>query len=260
MTYYKLIMSYKGTRFYGWQRQKGDRPTIQGHLEDCLGKIYKGAKSKTLASGRTDAGVHALAQMVALSAPWDIPCDDLKRALNSLLVPDIRIREVLPGESSFHPIRDSLWKEYCYLFSMDGKEQSPFFYEMFAHIGYNLDLSKMKRAAQAFEGNHDFCNYRTTGGSSKTTWKRIDESAIVSAEVLFPFMESRSLYVFRVRGEGFLKQMVRLMMGAIVEVGMGRASLEEIEKSLEGGPSKDRIGAVAPACGLYLREVFYKKS
>ena len=117
----------------------------------------------------------------------------------------------------------------------------------------------MIQAAQVFEGHHDFCNYRTTGGSSKTTWKRIDTSSIEPAKMLFPIMEILPLYVFRVSGEGFLKQMVRLMMGALVEVGRGKASMGDIEASLRGS-SGYRMGAVAPACGLYLREVFYKKS
>ena len=257
MAYYKLIVSYKGTHFYGWQKQKNGHPTIQAHLEDCLSRIYKGSAGiQTLASGRTDAGVHALGQLVALRTPWHISCNDLKNALNSLLTCDVRIREVMPGTPSFHPIRDALWKEYCYLFSTADRGDEPFFHEMVARFGFHLDLEKMKQAVRIFEGRHDFCNYRTTGGSSKTTWKQICECAIGPAEVLFPFMEFRPFHVFRVRGDGFLKQMVRLMMGALVEVGRNRASLRDVEKSLVA-PSRNRIGAVAPACGLYLREVFY---
>ena len=258
MVHYKLIVSYKGTRFYGWQRQEGGRATVQSHLEECLLKIYKGGGIRTLASGRTDAGVHAIGQMVALSAPWHISCGDLKNALNSLLGPDVRIREIFPGDPSFHPIRDTLWKEYCYLFSSAGGGNGPFFHEMVACLGHNLDLDMMRKAARIFEGRHDFSNYRTSGGESKTTRKRIDESSIEPAEVLFPLMESRPVHMFRVRGEGFLKQMVRLMMGAIVEVGRGRASLRDIESSLRV-PVMHRIGAVSPACGLYLHKVFYKK-
>ena len=256
MAHYKLIVSYKGTRFYGWQKQAGDRATIQSHLEECLFKIYPGGGIKTLASGRTDAGVHAIGQVVALTAPRHIPCRDLKNALNSLLGPDVRIREIFPGDPSFHPIRDALGKEYCYLFSPDGGDVGPFFHEMIARVGHNLDLVMMGRAARIFEGRHDFSNYRTSGGDSKTTLKRIDESSIGPAEVLFPPMKQSNVYMFRVKGEGFLKQMVRLMMGAIVEAGKGRASLEDIESSLKT-PMTQKVGAVAPACGLYLRKVFY---
>ena len=258
MTYYKLLMSYKGTHFYGWQRQKGNRPTVQSHLEDCLLNIYKGEEVKTLASGRTDAGVHALGQTVRLTVPWDIPCGDLKNALNALLMPDVRILQVLPADSSFHPIRDALWKEYCYLFSLAEGGCGSFWHEMIASVGYGLDVAEMMRSAKAFEGQHDFCNYRTTGGSSKTTCKRIFECEIVSGEAIFPLMASHPIFMFRVKGEGFLKQMVRLMMGAIIEVGRGRVSSEDIKRSLQA-PTRAKLGAVAPSCGLYLREVFYEK-
>ena len=260
MTYYKLIVSYKGTRFYGWQKQKGRRPTIQNHLEECLFKIYQSRDVGTLASGRTDAGVHALGQVVRLVAPKQLPCNALKKALNSLLSPDVRIREVIPSDSSFHPIRDAVWKEYCYLFSLEKREKYHFFHEMVANIRCDQDGEKMEQAAKIFEGMHNFCNYCTTGGSSKTTWKRIYESSIGPAEILFPLIKSPlPIYVFKVRGEGFLRQMVRLMMGAIVEVGKGRVSLEDIGNSLKY-PREDKIGAVAPPQGLYLREVFYKNS
>ena len=253
-------MSYKGTHFFGWQKQKGERPTVQAHLEDCLFKIYQSGDVKTLASGRTDTGVHALGQVVRLMAPGQIPCDALKKALNSLLSPDVRICEVVPSDPSFHPIRDAVWKEYWYLFSLEKREGDPFFHEMVANIGRNQDREKMEQAAKIFQGMHDFCNYCTTGGSSKTTWKRIYESRIGPAEMLFPLIKAPlPLYVFKVRGNGFLKQMVRLMMGAIVEVGRGRVSLEDVGDSLEC-PREEKIGVVVPPQGLYLREVFYESS
>ena len=259
MTYYKLIVSYKGTRFSGWQKQNNDRPTIQSHLEDCLFKIFQNREIKTLASGRTDAGVHALGQVVRVSTSVPIPCSALKNALNALLVSDVRILEVSLIDSSFHPIRDAAWKEYCYLFSLSGWNGAPFFHQMVGHIGRNLDREKMQEAAQIFEGKYDFCNYRTTGGNSTTTWKRIYECRIESSEILFPLMKTpHPLYIFRVKGEGFLKQMVRLMVGAVAGVGRGKISAEDIRSSLQN-PMSDRMGAVAPPQGLYLREVFYEK-
>ena len=213
-----------------------------------------------MASGRTDAGVHAFGQVVRLIVPWEIPCDALKNALNSLLAPDVRVRKVFPSDPSFHPVRDTVWKEYFYLFSSGGGTHHPLFYDMIANIGCNPDREKMEQAARVFEGKHDFCNYYTSGGNTKTTRKLIYESRIEPSEILFPLMEEiPSLHIYRVRGNGFLKQMVRLMMGAIVEVGRGKASLEDIRRSL-AEPKGEKLGAVAPARGLYLRQVFYEKA
>ncbi len=255
--YYKITCSYQGTNYWGWQIQDNG-PTVQGHINNVLAKISKCNPEdiKTLASGRTDRGVHALAQVFRATLALEIEALSLKKAMNSLLNNDIRIVHVEPCESDFHPIRDSISKKYVYLFSWESSEL-PFDQPFIAPCPKVLDLEKIKKALKLIEGTHDFSNFRTLGTDVKTTIKTIYKAEIQEAEqTLGPFRSKRPVYQLSFEGDGFLKQMVRLLVGAIWNIGSGKIELVDLEKALKA-ESEVRIGAVAPACGLYLHSVKY---
>lgn len=255
--YYKIICSYQGTNYWGWQIQ-AQGPTIQGHINSVLAKISKTdpKEVKTLASGRTDRGVHALAQVFRAELALNIEAEALKKAMNSLLASDIRIINVEVCGSDFHPIRDSISKRYVYLFSCESSEL-PFETPFVAQCPYPVDLEKIKKGLALILGTHDFSNFRTLGTDVKTTVKTIHKAHIEQVEQIpGSFRGDRTIYQLSFEGDGFLKQMVRLLVGGLWSVGSGKSELAQLEKALSA-ESEMRIGAVAPACGLYLHSVKY---
>lgn len=255
MNTYKLIIQYKGTNYSGWQKQP-DEKTVQGELNKVLSKICKSEEIKTLGSGRTDSGVHALGQVVKLTMPLDIGGSELSRGLNSLLPDDIQVLSVEKTDESFHPIQNSEWKEYVYLFSTQ-RELSLFHKDYVAIHPYELNIDDMKKACDLFLGSHDFSDFQCVGTEVNSTVREIMECELTTYENKWGiFPETENVFMLRVRGEGFLKQMVRLMMGTLWSVGQSKTSLERLKSSLDT-PIGDRLGPVAPAQGLYLKEVFY---
>jgi tRNA pseudouridine38-40 synthase len=250
---YKLILSYKGTHYFGWQAQP-DQKTIQGELDRCLKKIVKSEEVKTVGSGRTDAGVHALAQVVRADIPLEIEGEKLLRGLNSLLPEDIKVIECTSCGDSFHPIHSALNKTYQYYFSY-GSEIPMMGRELLTYYRHQLDIAAMQKAASHFAGNHDFFNYFCTGTPVKTTERTVLNCKIIPTELQLP-LEKLDAYVLIIQGNGFLKQMVRLIMGGLYQVGRGKVSEQQIILSLKER-REQRIGPVAPPQGLYLAEVVY---
>lgn len=252
---YKITLQYKGTNYLGFQIQPNGQ-TIQGELNNALKILSKTDQVKSIGSGRTDAGVHAFAQIVRIEIPVDIPEESLARAINSHLPHDIRVTNVSRTGSDFHPIFSAKSKEYNYVFS-NRESISPFAHELVTLFPYDLDIGLMKEGCKIFCGEHDFINFQCTGTEVATTVRQI-----LSCELLY-FQSSghfghmlEDYYVFRVVGNGFLKQMVRLMMGALWSLGRGKISLLDLENSLKI-PRAERLGATAPPQGLYLKEVHY---
>ena len=255
--YYKLTIRYNGGRYFGFQSQK-DAPTIQRELEQAISRIAQSKDIRTLGSGRTDAGVHAVAQVVKVSMPLQLSIGPLKAGLNSLLPADIEIIKVESSNRDFHPIRDAIEKEYWYLFSSYGKKH-PFANQFLGLFPFPLKIEKMREACKIFEGEYDFCNFYCTGGQVDSTVRVISRAHIAAAPprdeiagIIFP----GQTYCFQVRGNGFLKQMVRLMMGALVEIGRGKCSTSDLKHFLEG-PQNSKLGPTAPPQGLYLQRVYY---
>jgi tRNA pseudouridine38-40 synthase len=253
---YLLTIQYKGTAYLGWQVQEKQGKTVQGELNKALRKISKSEEINSIASGRTDAGVHAFGQKCKVRIPLEIPAVNLIKALNSFLPDDIRIIEAENCEEAFHPIRDSLWKEYWYCFSTE--ESGAMSHEWMAHYSFELDFDQMQKACQLFVGSHDFCNFFCVGSETATTIREIFECELIQQKQQGqPFAQfSSDHWCFRVRGSGFLKQMVRLMVGVLWEVGRGKVTLEQLSDALIN-PCPNKLGAVAPACGLYLYKVTY---
>lgn len=243
----KLTLAYDGTDFHGWQVQK-DLPTIQAALEQAFSEI-EGAPVQVAGSGRTDAGVHALAQVAAASIGNRIPVDNLRRALNHLLPHSIRIHGAEEVEAVFHPRYDAVAKTYEYRIYR-GEVCSPFERRYVHHHPYPLDAGRMIAAAPVYIGTHDFSAFaaadeRDTPGRSKVR-------TIFDAE----FTGADAGLRFRVRGSGFLKHMVRNMVGALLEVGKGNLDDGGLRAFLRPGAA-GKAGPRAPACGLFLISVEY---
>lgn len=256
MSTYKITIQYKGTHYQGFQVQNNGQ-TIQGQLNKALSVLAKSEDVKTIGSGRTDAGVHALGQVVRVEIPLDIPEEGLMKGLNAHLPWDIRIQKVEKCSEDFHPIFHAESKEYNYVFCL-GESQSPFSKELMTQFPKDLDIELMNQAAKLFCGTHDFINYQCTGTDVASTVRRIDYCEVVTCSSTSHWRHFEGeYYVLKIKGNGFLKQMVRLIMGALVAVGRKRVTLDEVKESLIGNPLQNRLGPTAPPQGLYLVEVHY---
>lgn len=255
MNIYKITVQYKGTNYLGFQVQPNGK-TIQGEINAALKILSKSDEVKSVGSGRTDSGVHAFGQVVRVEIPVDIPVTSFARAMNSNLPEDIRVVSAEVADEKFHPIFSAKSKEYNYVFSTSDS-LSPFARELVTYFPFDLDIEAMKKGCQIFCGEHDFVNYQCVGTEIESTVRKILSCELVRLESTGHWQNfAGEYYVLKVTGTGFLKQMVRLMMGALVSLGKGKITLEELEKSLKT-PLKNRLGATAPPQGLYLKEVHY---
>ena len=252
---YKLTIQYKGTSYLGFQVQPVGQ-TIQGELNKALKILSKTDSIKSIGSGRTDSGVHAFAQVVRIEIPVDIPAASLIRAINSHLPHDIRVTAAVRCTNEFHPIFSAQSKEYNYVFSTE-QSISPFAHDLVTLFPFELDIERMKEGCKIFCGEHDFINFQCTGTEVETTVRQIFSCELIHYQSNGHWGHMLSdYYVFHVIGSGFLKQMVRLMMGALWSLGRGKITLEDLQKALKT-PQAKRLGATAPPQGLYLKEVHY---
>jgi len=241
----KLLIEYDGTNYQGWQVQpKG--PTIQGILEEKLG-LLTGESIRLVGSGRTDAGVHALGQVAHFKTQSQMDARSIQRALNSLLPSDIVIQKIEEVEEDFHARKHSKSKVYEYRI-LNRNLRSPFHHGYAWHIPQRLDVKEMGKATQWLIGEHDFSSFRSVGTPTRTAIRRV-----IRAE----WKRGRDgLIRFEIEANGFLKQMVRAIVGTLVEVGKGKMSAMEFQKVLESKERK-KAGPTAPAHGLFLKEVKY---
>jgi tRNA pseudouridine38-40 synthase len=243
----KATLCYDGTEFSGWQVQP-NLPTIQGSLRQVLAEI-EGREVAVTGSGRTDAGVHALAQVAGFSLENPIPTENLRRAMNRLLPSAIRILEAEVVRDDFHPIRDAKAKTYEYRIFRH-EVCSPFERRYVYHYPYPLDESRMAGLAPLLEGEHDFTCFAAADQSDalgKSKVRTIFSSAV----------EIRSdRLIYRVRGSGFLKHMVRNIVGLLIAAGRGNLGRREIERYLNELPA-EKAGPTVAGCGLFLHSVEY---
>lgn len=236
----KITVAYDGGPFHGWQVQP-NLPTIQGLLEKILSDM-EGAAVHVAGSGRTDAGVHALEQVAAFSLENPIPPENLRRAINRLLPPTVRVLAAEEADPDFHPRFQAKAKTYEYRI-FRGDVCSPFEWPYVHHFPYRLDEDRMIALAEVFQGEHDFTVFaaadeRDAEGKSKVR-------TIFSSEL----KRSGDRLIYRVRGSGFLKHMVRNITGTLIEAGKGNIA------DLTVLPTK--CGPTAPAKGLFLVNVEY---
>lgn len=252
-TKYKVILSYEGANYYGWQKQSSTDQTIQTQFEQALSKIFK-SEVRTIASGRTDAKVHALQLHVVFDAPFFIESEKLQRAINTYVPDEILCLDVRTLSESLMPTSDAKSRSYIYLFSV-AENKTPFQKKLMTHIKYELDIEKMQRAARLFEGVHDFKSFMSTGSTPASTVREVFETRFKFVEPnmhgIFP-----AHYAFEITANGFLKQMVRHVFGALVEVGRGKIDTDEIEQALRLADGKHIAPCAAPE-GLYKLRVEY---
>ncbi len=236
----RIRLAYDGGAFHGWQVQPG-LPTIQGALEEILTEM-EGAAVHVAGSGRTDAGVHALEQVAAFSLNNPIPLPNLRRAVNRLLPPAIRVLSTEEVPPEFHPRFDAKAKLYEYRI-VRSEVCSPFEWPYALHHPFPLDEERMARMARVFQGEHDFTAF--AAADDRDAEGRSKVRTVYSSEL--ETQGSRMFY--RVRGSGFLKHMVRNIVGTLIEAGRGNIA------DLDSLPLKS--GATVPAKGLFLVKVDY---
>lgn len=253
-----LTIAYDGTRLSGWQRQPLRR-TVQGELERCLARIL-GQEVRLAGVSRTDAGVHAHAQKASFDLQNSIPLPNLKTALNNMLSgnkanllesSDIQIVDIEEKPVGFHARFSALGKKYIYLINSAAVE-SVFGRNYSYHVKKPLDIEKMRLAAAQIVGTHDFACFEASGSNPRETTVR----TVYSLEIR---QEENDKIAVHIKGDGFLYNMVRIIVGTLVEVGYGKLPAESITEIIN---KKDRrnAGHTAPARGLYLAEVYYEKT
>lgn len=257
MRHIRLVVEYDGTELCGWQRQ-ANGPTVQGHLEAALGKLLA-HEVTVVGASRTDAGVHARGQVASFRIERAIPLHGIRRGLNSLLPAAIAVASASEAADDFHPRFSATGKHYRYLvFTRD--ERSPRWRHRAWHHPGALDLAAMRQAGAALIGEHDFAAFRAAGCTARTTVRKIEEIAITApgearGDAAICDCDPRMIAI-DVRGNAFLRNMVRIVVGTLVEVGEGRRSVGQVAEILA---SRDRTqaGLTAPAHGLELISVRY---
>jgi len=243
----KLTLSYDGSDFHGWQVQPG-LPTIQGALQEVLETI-EGKPVHVHGAGRTDAGVHALGQVAAFSLENPIPTENLRRAMNRLLPAAIRVLSVEEAAADFHPRYAAVSKTYEYRIYR-GEICPPFERRYVHHHPYPLDECRILEAAPVLEGEHDFSAFAAADESDEEGASKVRTIFLSRAEL------RGELLLYRIRGSGFLKHMVRNIVGTLLEVGRGNLDEAGIRALLAPGITA-KAGPRAPACGLFLVAVDY---
>ena len=241
---YKLIVEYDGTGYCGWQRQLNG-PSVQQELEEALSRLTHERVSVT-GSSRTDAGVHAMGLCAHFDSATRIPADKIAFALNTMLPPDIRVRESSAAPEGFHARFAACGKVYTYTF-FNARHANAVGRLYSAHVPLPLDAEKMNEEAQALLGTHDFAAFAASGSVVKSTVRTIYR---VKVE------RSGDYVTLTVLGNGFLYNMVRIIAGTLMEVGTGKRESGAIARAIETG-DRLSLGQTAPAQGLTLQRVLY---
>ncbi|MDY0407259.1 tRNA pseudouridine(38-40) synthase TruA [Virgibacillus sp. 179-BFC.A HS] len=242
----KCIISYDGSGFAGYQIQPGLR-TVQGQIENVLARIHKGKAVRVYASGRTDSGVHAIGQTIHFETDNPMAPERWKQALNAMLPDDIHVMETNQVPDTFHARFDVVEKEYHYIVYR-GQEADVFKRNYAYHFPYPLDIAQMQQACQYLQGTHDF----TTFSSAKSTAKGSRERTLFAVSC----SEEGDELTFVFRGSGYLYNMVRIMVGTLLDIGQGKMKADAIPE-LFARKDRSLAGKTAPPQGLYLWHVTY---
>jgi len=253
--YVRAVVAYDGTDYHGFQRQS-DVPTVQEALETALARLTQGAVT-VLAAGRTDAGVHAVGQVIAFATTWQHGTEDLQRALNAVLPADIAVRNLSEVAADFHPRYDARRRWYRYVV-YNASERFPLTRRYSLHVATPLDASAMQQAARLLLGEHDFATFGQPP-QGNVTLRKVFKAEWSERQLVLgsPFgFAHRSHLVFDIEANAFLYRMVRSIVGTLLDVGRGKefpSAFEDALMSCERG----RAGQTAPPHGLCLMQVRY---
>lgn len=252
--FYLIRIEFLGFRYHGWQKQEKFR-SVHGMIDKTFDYIFKHSSYRTLGCGRTDAKVSADDYAFELFSMEELETNALLQVLNANLPSDIRAKSAQAVSASFNIIKDVSQKEYHYYFS-SGEKSHPYIAPFIRDFGKKLDVAKMQAAVKLFEGRHNFKRY-VSKASADANFER--EILAANIELNTKFTGSfvpQTAYVFKVRAKGFMRYQVRLMMGALVNVGRGDWSGDDLAKSLEDYEGL-QIKNIAPSSGLVLHKVNY---
>ncbi|MHB8063655.1 MAG: tRNA pseudouridine(38-40) synthase TruA [Ruminiclostridium sp.] len=241
----KLTIEYDGTNYHGWQIQKNAN-TVQETIEKAISKLLDNHVG-IVGCSRTDVGVHAYGQIAHFQTNSNIPGDKFSYAINNLLPKDIVIKKSEEVSEAFHSRYCATGKKYRYLICNEA-HASAIMRNRSYHVRPQLDFEEMKKAAQYFTGRHDFAAFQATGGQVRSTVREIYSINVLKKE--------DTLIAIEVSGNGFLYNMVRIIAGTLIYVGMGKIAASEIPQIIDS-LDRMRAGKTAPAEGLYLMEIYY---
>lgn len=241
----KLTIEYDGKEFNGWQKQP-TKLNIQGTIERAIEEIT-GEKIELNASGRTDAGVHALGQVANFKTNSNIPIDKIAIAINSKLKKSIVIKKAEEVSKDFHSRLSCKRKTYRYVIN-NSYEGTAIYRNLETHISNKLDVDKMKKAVKYFEGEHDFKAFKASGTSSKSSVRNIYKANLYT---------DGDRIIIELTGNGFLYNMIRIIAGTLVDVGIGKINPDEIENIIKSC-RRENAGKTLPPNGLYLVSVEYE--
>ena len=248
MRFLKLTLAYDGTEYAGWQTQP-NAPTVQSTLEAAWKKVTQ-EDAKIIASGRTDAGVHAYGQVCSIQTETALDNVTLVRALGANTPFDIVIREIESASQGFHAIRDAIRKRYCYSIQ-SGNIRDPFARRYCWHLPQELNVSAMAEACQILVGEHDFASFQASGSERTTTVRNVLDLQVID--------RGRGLadkIDIEIEANGFLYNMVRNIVGSLVEIGKGKQTVQWMTDVL-AAKNRDFAGPTAPPQGLFLVQVWY---
>ncbi len=240
----KLIIAYDGTAYHGWQIQKNGI-TVQEAVREAVKKVT-GEAVNVIGCGRTDAGVHALNYACNFKTESSIPADRFKNALNTYLPKDIRCKSSEEVDEDFHASYSATGKTYIYRI-LNRPEADVFERNYSWHYKYDVDIEKMRKAAEAFIGEHDFIGFAAAGFTVSTTVRTIYDLKV---------HENNGIITIEITGNGFLYNMVRIIAGTLVMMGNGKIDYTKAAEIIASKERK-RAGITAPPDGLFLKEVFY---
>ena len=243
MAVYALTVAYKGTRYSGWQVQK-NAPSVQSAVQDAVERVF-GTRLGVTGCSRTDSGVHALAYVCHIETEKEIQAEKLALALNMHLPLDISVTDVRTEKDDFHARYSALGKEYLYLIR-NTRVRNPFDEGGVYHYPFYIDEVKAREIGRAFVGKHDFGAFMSAGSKITDTVRTV---------YYFDVRREGDHIVITVGADGFLYNMVRIMVGTLLKAYKGSLDINEALRE----PRRDKAGPTAPAAGLYLKKVFYNK-
>lgn len=243
---YRMDLQYDGTGLYGWAKQPNGLSTVEGYLEKALGMVL-GSSPRLVVAGRTDAGVHARRQVVSLELPDSTDANKLRASLNALTPPGIVVTGLRGAEPGFDARRDAASRTYRYHL-INGAAASPFWSAYCWHVPGKIDFRTIREAAEAIVGSHDFTAFTPTETEHTIVRRTVYRSGWTR--------HAEGRLTFEIEAQSFLRHMVRVLVGSMVELGQGKSDMEAFSRLL-GGAARERAGITAPARGLFLWRISY---